>query len=79
MASPENEVTSLNRLYEDYWEFILKENPTLATYLGDHRYDNWLEDVSAEAYEKARRPIQGIPNKTQGLQKTHWWRRPAQL
>ncbi|HEX9197009.1 MAG TPA: DUF885 domain-containing protein, partial [Candidatus Bathyarchaeia archaeon] len=52
MASPENEVTSLNRLYEDYWEFILKENPTLATYLGDHRYDNWLEDVSAEAYEK---------------------------
>jgi hypothetical protein len=30
-------------LYEDYWEFILKENPTFATYLGDHRYDNWLE------------------------------------
>jgi uncharacterized protein (DUF885 family) len=39
-------------LYEDYWEFILKENPTFATYLGEHRYDNWLEDVSAEAYEK---------------------------
>ena len=52
MASPENEATSLNRLYEDYWEFILKENPTFATYLGDHRYDNWLEDVSAEAYEQ---------------------------
>ena len=39
-------------MYEDYWEFILRENPTFATYLGDHRYDNWLEDVSAEAYEK---------------------------
>jgi uncharacterized protein (DUF885 family) len=51
MGSPENNVASLNRLYEDYWELILKENPTLATYLGDHRYDNWLEDVSAEAYE----------------------------
>src|SRR5437660_9818869 len=52
MASPENDVASLNRLYEHYWEFILKESPTFATYLGDHRYDNWLEDVSAEAYEK---------------------------
>ncbi len=52
MATPESEVTSLNRLYGDYWEFILKENPTFATYLGDHRYDNWLEDVSAQAYEQ---------------------------
>ncbi|HEX9612437.1 MAG TPA: DUF885 domain-containing protein [Candidatus Bathyarchaeia archaeon] len=52
MASHENDAVPLNRLYEDYWEFILKENPTFATYLGDHRYDNWLEDVSSEAYEK---------------------------
>jgi uncharacterized protein (DUF885 family) len=52
MATPESEVTSLNRLYGDYWEFILKGNPTFATYLGDHRYDNWLEDVSAQAYEQ---------------------------
>jgi len=52
MASSENDAAPLNRLYVDYWEFILKENPTLATYLGDHRYDNWLEDVSSEAYER---------------------------
>ena len=52
MASHENDAVPLNRLYEDYWEFTLKENPTFATYLGDHRYDNWLEDVSSEAYEK---------------------------
>src|SRR6266852_5479247 len=52
MASHENDAVPLNRLYEDYWEFILKENPTFATYLGDHLYDNWLEDVSAQAYEQ---------------------------
>src|SRR5690348_12577948 len=52
MGGPEDNVASLNRLYEDYWEFILKEHPTFATYLGDHRYDNWLDDVSSEAYEK---------------------------
>ena len=52
MSSTEDKGVALNRLYNDYWEFILKENPTYATYLGDHRYDNWLEDASAEAYEK---------------------------
>jgi len=39
-----NDTTELNKLYEDYWEFTLKENPTTATYLGDHRYDDALED-----------------------------------
>ena len=52
MASSENDAIDLNRLYEDYWQFILKENPTFATYLGDHRYDTWLEDVSAQAYQQ---------------------------
>src|SRR6266849_11035422 len=52
MTSTEKEDPALNRLCYNYWEFILKENPTYATYLGDHRYDNWLEDVSSEAYEK---------------------------
>jgi len=52
MASPDNNTLPPDGLYQDYWEFTLKENPTFATYLGDHRYDNWLEDVSSEAYEK---------------------------
>ncbi len=43
---------SLNGLYEDYWEFVLRENPTYATYLGDHRYDDRLDDFSAEAYHQ---------------------------
>ncbi len=52
MSITKDEGAALNHLYDNYWEFILKENPTYATYLGDHRYDNWLEDASAEAYEK---------------------------
>jgi uncharacterized protein (DUF885 family) len=42
----------LDSLYEDYWELVLRENPTYATYLGDHRYDDKLEDVSAQAFNK---------------------------
>jgi uncharacterized protein (DUF885 family) len=45
-------VTQLNQLYDDYWEFILKEYPLSATYLGDHRYDGLLEDASADAFHR---------------------------
>jgi prolyl oligopeptidase len=45
-------VTQLNQLYDDYWEFILKEYPLTATYLGDHRYDGTLEDASEEAFDR---------------------------
>jgi prolyl oligopeptidase len=45
-------VTQLNQLYDDYWEFILKEYPLTATYLGDHRYDGSLEDASEEAFDR---------------------------
>ncbi|MBI4848243.1 MAG: DUF885 domain-containing protein [Nitrospirae bacterium] len=34
---------------KDYWENILKTHPTFATYIGDHRYDDALEDLSEEA------------------------------
>ncbi|MBI5665523.1 MAG: DUF885 domain-containing protein [Nitrospirae bacterium] len=33
----------------DYWEFVLKHNPTFATYIGDHRYNYALEDLSEGA------------------------------
>jgi uncharacterized protein (DUF885 family) len=45
-------VTQLSELYDDYWEFILKEYPLSATYLGDHRYDGSLEDASEEAFHR---------------------------
>src|SRR5438445_2321637 len=45
-------VTQLNQLYDDYWEFNLKEYPLSATYLGDHRYDGLLEDASADAFHR---------------------------
>ncbi len=45
---------SLRALAEEYWETLLEANPTTATILGDHRYDDRIEDLSAEA-EAARR------------------------
>src|SRR5262245_36271771 len=42
----------LDQLYGEYWEFVLKEDPLTATYLGDHRYDHELGDGSAEAFQR---------------------------
>ncbi len=30
----------LHKLFDDYWEFVLKSSPSFATYIGDHRYDD---------------------------------------
>jgi uncharacterized protein (DUF885 family) len=46
------DVAELNSLYQDYWEFLLRENPRYATYLGEHRYDDKLEDASEAAYNR---------------------------
>ena len=39
----------LQRIAEEYWEFVLEENPTQALMLGDHRYDDRFEDFSRSA------------------------------
>ncbi len=36
-------------LADRYWETLLELSPTFATFVGDHRYDDRLEDLSAEA------------------------------
>jgi uncharacterized protein (DUF885 family) len=52
------ETARLHRLFEDYWNWRLTDDPALATYLGDARYDDRIYDISAGAYrrrfEKAR-------------------------
>jgi uncharacterized protein (DUF885 family) len=51
-VSTSDVVTQLSQLYDDYWEFVLKEYPLSATYLGDHRYDASLEDASEDAFHR---------------------------
>ncbi len=41
--------TTLHELFDAEWERGLREDPTLATYLGDHRYDDRWPDMSAAA------------------------------
>jgi uncharacterized protein (DUF885 family) len=50
MADP-----NLAALAEEYWDTLLELNPTTATVLGDHRFDDQIEDLSAEGEAAARR------------------------
>jgi uncharacterized protein (DUF885 family) len=42
-----------NGIYDDYWDFELRQNPFLATASGDDRFNDRVPDVSADA-QKAR-------------------------
>lgn len=44
-----NQNEELQNYLKDYWEHRLKNNPTFATYIGDHRYDDALDDLSEES------------------------------
>src|SRR5688572_19501554 len=50
-ASPDRSMDALSNLFRDYWEYTLHRNPTFATYLGDHRWGDLLEDLSDEAQQ----------------------------
>jgi uncharacterized protein (DUF885 family) len=41
-------------IFDEYWQWVLREYPELATRLGDHRYDDRLSDQSAAAVDRRR-------------------------
>lgn len=51
-ASPAAE--QLRALADEYWEFHLESGPIMASYLGDHRFDDRADDVSAEGEQAMR-------------------------
>lgn len=44
------EAAKAQRLFADYWSWRLADDPHLATFVGDNRYDDRLYDISAAAY-----------------------------
>jgi len=46
------QIPDLDSLFREYWDFVLESWPPFATYLGDHRHDDRLEDLSQEEYDK---------------------------
>jgi uncharacterized protein (DUF885 family) len=49
---PMDATDDLNQLFTDFWDFQMETSPTWATYVGDHRFDDRLSDVSPEAIQR---------------------------
>jgi uncharacterized protein (DUF885 family) len=49
-----DETETLRRLFDDEWEWQLRDNPEMATSFGDRRYDDRLTDRSPAAWAKRR-------------------------
>ncbi len=45
-------MSRLKSLFREYWEFVLETWPFLATFVGDHRYDDKLNDLSQEGFDR---------------------------
>jgi uncharacterized protein (DUF885 family) len=50
--------TPVNELADRFWESILEINPTTATFYGDDRYADRLEDPGPEGRARARAPME---------------------
>jgi uncharacterized protein (DUF885 family) len=46
--------TPARALADEYWEARLEASPLFATFLGDHRYDDRVDDLSVEAEQSQR-------------------------
>ena len=59
--------TDLTALFKEYWEFVLQTWPWFATYLGDHRYDDKLEDLSQEAFDRWTAKAEDLLKRVEGI------------
>ena len=46
-------VKTLNAVFSDYWEDLLKHQPEFASTIGDNRYNDQLSDYSVQAYNES--------------------------
>jgi uncharacterized protein (DUF885 family) len=50
----------LHQLAQDYWEGLLRRNPTLATFYADYRYNDRLPDIGPAARAEEEADLRGV-------------------
>jgi uncharacterized protein (DUF885 family) len=50
----------LAKLCDDFWQGTLRANPTEATVLGDHRYDDQLDDNTPAGYAREHKRLESV-------------------
>jgi len=63
-------VKALNQLLQEQWEYTLKNNPEIATTLGDLRYNNRWTEVSKNQIEKDKKTTQNFLKRFEAIDST---------
>jgi uncharacterized protein (DUF885 family) len=63
--------SDLDTLAADYWDFTLERSPTLATLVGDHRFDHLVEDHSAAGEADTRAGLIELRRRLDGIDPDH--------
>lgn len=54
---------TVKEIMDECWEWILKENPIYATFLGDERYDDKIPDISRDSKQRRKNYLLDIKSK----------------
>jgi uncharacterized protein (DUF885 family) len=60
---------ALGQLFQDEWEFRLRDNPIFATYAGDHRYNALLPGVKEEDYARRQQSLTAFLERLAGIRR----------
>jgi len=61
---------TLDAIAQEYWDLLMRANPTWATLLGDHRFDTELEEVSEEAHAVQIADLKNLLRRAKALDTT---------
>jgi uncharacterized protein (DUF885 family) len=67
--SSEKPSAQLHRLFEEFWEYTLKENPLLATSRGDLRYNDRLPEENPQAYQRRNQANQAFLDRLRKIER----------
>src|SRR5688572_21207362 len=59
--------TELRRIADDYWEAVMVASPVYATFVGDHRFDDRMDDLSEAEEDATLAVITGIVVEAEAL------------
>jgi uncharacterized protein (DUF885 family) len=62
-AAEPTESQKLHQIFDDEWEWGLKDNPIMATFVGDPRYGDQVPDMSLEAIERRHRHVHELKSR----------------
>ena len=67
MNENQEAVAHLHKLIDEEWEQRMQADPLLATYSGDHRYNDQLPKVSVEAIANRRGNLELLEQQSQQI------------